>query len=230
MPFNTTPFINPFIQTPVVVPFIRAHSSWINDVSVQTCPIWTDSWFSGLVSNFKFSRSEIPVFSVLLLPEPLQTWIAPSVPLDFPLDFPFFLYLFLRLWLRTHSWTMTCLDCLCQTVACPRSCLRCSLVKTVFRRTYNTPHAKRMTLFLRLTRESWPLQPLSVHANPCHSAWKHEFENQTASPRTSRLRDAHLQKVRRRLELRIRCFSPQSQYISFSNFSRDQFKAKKDSW
>ena len=43
-----------------------------------------------VVSDFKLSRSEMTVFSVLLLPEPLETWIAPSVPLDFPLDFPLF--------------------------------------------------------------------------------------------------------------------------------------------
>ena len=32
----------------------------------------------------------MPVFSVLPLPEPLETWVAPSVPLDFPLDSPLF--------------------------------------------------------------------------------------------------------------------------------------------
>ena len=42
--------------------------------------------FSELVTDFKFSRPEIPVFEVLPLPETL----APLDPLDCPLNFPLF--------------------------------------------------------------------------------------------------------------------------------------------
>ena len=41
------------------------------------------------------------------------------------------LYSFLCLRLKAHSWTMTCSDCLCQTIACRCSCLHCSLVENV---------------------------------------------------------------------------------------------------
>ena len=109
-----------------------------------------------------------------------------------------FLYSFLCLWLKAHSWTMTFLGCLCLTIACQRSCLHCSLVENLLRRTKkNTQHTERMTLFLPPTRESWPAQHpwgLSVHANPCHSARNYEFSNLTPPPRSSRLPDVHPRK------------------------------------
>ena len=45
--------------------------------------------FSELVSDFKFSRPEIPVFEVLPLPEPLAP-LHPLVGLLVPLDSPLF--------------------------------------------------------------------------------------------------------------------------------------------
>ena len=58
------------------------------------------------------------------------------------------------LYSMAHSWTMTCSVCLCQTIACQRSCLHRSLVENVLHRTSNTQHAKRMVLFLCQTKES----------------------------------------------------------------------------
>ena len=45
------------------------------------------------------------------------------------------LYSFLCLRLEAHSRTMTCSDCLCQTIACRCSCLHCILVENVLHRT-----------------------------------------------------------------------------------------------
>ena len=65
-----------------------------------------------------------------------------------------FLDLFLCLWWRTHSWTMTCLECLCLTLACQHSCLHCSLVENVPPSHLKHPTRETDDLFLRLTRES----------------------------------------------------------------------------
>ena len=122
----------------------------------------------------------------------------PCEPLG-PLDFAFFfcfLDSFLCLWLKAHSWTMTCFDCVCQTINCQLFCLPCSLVENVL---HHTKHPSRRDFHPFPVPDERELTAshqcdLNVHPNLCHSIWNHEFSNQTSSPRASRLPNAHLRK------------------------------------
>ena len=88
-----------------------------------------DSEVSELVSDFEFSRPERPVFDVLPLCEPLATWFALLVLLDFP----YFLDSHLCLRVRAHSWTMT--RSVCRLLACAFACIAVSALKTPITRT-----------------------------------------------------------------------------------------------
>ena len=168
----------------------------------RKCP-----WYMSvqLSSDFEFSRPERPAFDVSPLCTPLAPWFALLVPLDFPLDFP---VLSLLLPVRAHSGTMTCSVCLCHTIACLCLCVHCNLVENVHHRTSNTHRADLMTLFLFSTASTsmgseFPSELVSLGLE------SRIFRPNFASTFVTTSRRA-LSNVRRRFELRIRCFSSSS--------------------
>ena len=109
---------------------------------------------------------------------------------------------------RAHSGTMTCSVCLCHTIACLCLCVHCNLVENVHHRTSNTHRADLMTLFLFSTASTsmgseFPSELVSLGLESI--IFRPNFASTFVT--TSR-RD--LSNVRRRFELRIRCFSSSS--------------------
>ena len=171
------------------------HSSWIHDVSVVlTCPICTDSWVSELVSDFKYLKTWDTSFRRFAFAWAIDNFGSFGRTLG---SFGPPIVLFTRClcqWLRTHSWTIhlhlkhpsrgRLHD------AFPLSDERESLVENV------PQHPWCLSVHARLV--SLELGTAEILNQTGVSTYVHDQTRHASS------------KVRRRLDLRIKCLSSSS--------------------